>query len=135
MSSSYQPEFMLLIRPVVHTKLTPSAECAVRYQKALLTFCLLCSSAVIMGGAQTVVRVRKCSSILGCSCLRRTRFRSRQQGRRTICRPQRDEGVGCGNELSMVGTIARRRILRRRRSNNHNGGSLSNSTQATRSYC
>ena len=36
--SSYHPEFMRLIRPVPHTKLTPSAECAVRYQKALLTF-------------------------------------------------------------------------------------------------
>ena len=65
--------------------------------------CRLCSSVVLTGGAQTVIRVRKRSSILGCSCLRRTRFRSRQQGRRTIFRPQGDEGAGSGNELPMVG--------------------------------
>ena len=39
MSSSYQPEFMPPMRLVLQTKLTPSAECAVTYQKTLLMFC------------------------------------------------------------------------------------------------
>ena len=60
---------------------------------------------VLAGGAQTVVRVRKCSRILGCSCLCRTHFRLSQQGVRgcAICRPQWDEAVKGWNELSMVG--------------------------------
>ena len=124
-----------LIRPVLQTKLTPCAECAVpeRYQKAILTFWrdvhrwhrlntwtgiilhLRCCSLtcwgtsslptlfLLTGGAQTVVLVSRRSSILECSGLRRAHFRSSQQRGRAICRPQGDEGVGCGNELSMVG--------------------------------
>ena len=65
--------------------------------------CRLCFVLVLMGEAQTVLRVRRRSSILGCSYLRRIHFRSSQQGGRPICWPQGDEGVGCGNELSMVG--------------------------------
>ena len=123
MNSSYHPEVMRLTVPVLQTKLTPCAECVVRCEKALLTFWrdvhrrlstwtlrhnvalkvlffeILTSSLltllVLAGGAQSVVRVRKCSRILGCSCLCRTHFRLSQQGVRgcTICRPQWDEAV------------------------------------------
>ena len=84
---------MRLTVPVLQTKLTPCAECVVRCEKALLTFWrdvhrrlstwtlrhnvalkvlffeILTSSLltllVLAGGAQSVVRVRKCSRILG----------------------------------------------------------------------
>ena len=81
-----------------------------RHNSALRCCSLTCCGAsslptlfLLTGGAQTVVLVSRRSNILECSGLRRTHFRSSQQRGRAICRPQGDEGVGCGNELSMVG--------------------------------
>ena len=80
--------------------------------------CWLCSSWVLKGGAQTIVQVRRCSSILGCSSLRRTHFHSSQKGGHAICRPQGDEGVWLWKWAVHGWIIVWGRILRRERSTN-----------------
>ena len=49
------------------------------------------------------MRVRRSSSILGCSCAHRRHVQSNQQDGRSICGLHGDEGVGYENELSKVG--------------------------------
>ena len=55
------------------------------------------------GWSLAVLRVRRSSSILGCSCAHRRHVQSNQHDGRSICGLHGDEGVGYENELSKVG--------------------------------
>ena len=90
--------------------------------------CRLFSSLVLTSGAQPVVPVRRRSSILRFSCLRRARtwlIGDLLTTRRWVW--------WLWKWAVHDWTTARRRILRRQRSTKHCGGSLLSNTQSTRS--
>ena len=90
--------------------------------------CRLFSSLVLTSGAQPVVPVRRRSSILRCSCLRRAHtwlIGDLLTTRRWVW--------WLWKWAVHDWTTARRRILRRQRSTKHCGGSLLGNTQSTRS--
>ena len=91
--------------------------------------CRLFSSLVLTSGAQPVVPVRRRSSILRCSCLRRAHtwlIGDLLTTRRWVW--------WLWKWAVHDWTTARRRILRRQRSTKHCGGSLLGNTQSTRSW-
>ena len=90
--------------------------------------CRLFSSLVLTSGAQPVVPVRRRSSILRCSCLRRA-----HTGLIGDLLTTRRWVWWLWKWAVHDWTTARRRILRRQRSTKHCGGSLLSNTQSTRS--